>query len=291
MRLNEITPEIMEQALEKSHNYKTLAINLGVSSQYRNHKWFETYLRDHNVKIPDHFSSGRFSKLNNISMDDLQYYFDNSNSLSDVLRKCGFRVSGGNLKTLMKIVTDNKISQEILNTNREKQRTVNLLNGPCIFSLKYDELKNKYSFTSIKRYIKHHQLIEYVCARCGNKGEYNNEPLILELDHINGNHIDNELSNLRFLCPNCHSQTETHSRRYKTRPENNKCQCGAIIHKNSNKCTKCASLENSNSRRKFEATKEELEKLIKEKPMTVIGKMFGVSDNAIRKRCKRYGIL
>jgi hypothetical protein len=45
------------------------------------------------------------------------------------------------------------------------------------------------------------------------------------------------------------------------------------------------------SQRKFEITKEELEKLVREKPFTQIGKMFGVSDNAIRKRCKLLGIV
>lgn len=44
------------------------------------------------------------------------------------------------------------------------------------------------------------------------------------------------------------------------------------------------------SQRKFEITKEELEILVKGKPFTQIGKMFGVSDNAIRKRCKLLGI-
>ena len=38
---------------------------------------------------------------------------------------------------------------------------------------------------------------------------WNNQPIVLELDHINGNNKDNKIENLRLLCPNCHSQTST----------------------------------------------------------------------------------
>ena len=52
-----------------------------------------------------------------------------------------------------------------------------------------------------------------VVIPCYNDGKYNNKPLILQLDHINGINDDNRIENLRFLCPNCHSQEDTYAAR------------------------------------------------------------------------------
>ena len=46
------------------------------------------------------------------------------------------------------------------------------------------------------------------CAECDTTALWNNKPLVLQLDHIDGNSDNNSLMNLRLLCPNCHSQTE-----------------------------------------------------------------------------------
>lgn len=49
---------------------------------------------------------------------------------------------------------------------------------------------------------------KYECSCCG-INEWQGEELTLQLDHIDGNRKNNSKKNLRWLCPNCHSQTKT----------------------------------------------------------------------------------
>ncbi|MGW7197153.1 HNH endonuclease signature motif containing protein [Streptomyces chryseus] len=55
--------------------------------------------------------------------------------------------------------------------------------------------------------------VPHVCAECGTGDTWQNKRLVLEIDHVNGDRLDNRRENLRYLCPSCHSQTATFSNR------------------------------------------------------------------------------
>lgn len=57
---------------------------------------------------------------------------------------------------------------------------------------------------------------KFLSGICGGLGdEWNGNKISLHLDHINGISGDHRLENLRFLCPNCHSQTKNYTGRNK----------------------------------------------------------------------------
>lgn len=66
--------------------------------------------------------------------------------------------------------------------------------------------------TTIKRYLFGKS---NTCSICCITSIWNNIPLTLQLDHIDGNSDNNNLNNLRLVCPNCHSQTNNFSGRGK----------------------------------------------------------------------------
>jgi hypothetical protein len=63
----------------------------------------------------------------------------------------------------------------------------------------------------LKMYIIKNKLLTHECKVCKLKPEWRKKPLELVLDRINNEVLDNDLDNLRFLCPNCYSQIKKKS--------------------------------------------------------------------------------
>lgn len=144
------------------------------------------------------------------NVEALKEVVANSITQTEVLKKLGLSLRSGNHQTLLNYIVLYNID-------------ISHFEGKQVAYKKLREYKEKiylsnenYFVTGVvrknqssKNRILKNNLKEHKCAQCGIGDIWNNKPLVLQLDHINGDRLDNRLENLQFLCPNCHSQTET----------------------------------------------------------------------------------
>lgn len=136
-----------------------------------------------------------------------------SYSYSEVLRKAGRKPGGGSNETLKKKILEYGI--DISHFTGARWNTTPTYTPRIGSKEKYEleEVFKKDSTVSqkvMRGYVERHNLVPYVCTMCGCDGHWQTGVIALELDHIDGNNSNNELTNLRYLCPNCHALTDTY---------------------------------------------------------------------------------
>jgi hypothetical protein len=138
-----------------------------------------------------------------------------SKSYAQVIRKFGLKQTGGSQANFARLVKVYEIDISHFLGQRSNQGGAHLggpekLHWSSILVLDRHGRKER---ASRLREAMIEAGIPHVCAVCGGKPEWLGELLVLEIDHKNGNTLDNRKRNVRFLCPNCHSQTENYGKR------------------------------------------------------------------------------
>lgn len=152
---------------------------------------------------------GQISKVYIPIDEEFKQIVANSYSYSDCLRALGLGTNGGSSTDVLKRRIQ-ELECDISHFNRSNQQRQS-----CNAKYTMEEIMIKNStyanIASLKSRLVKEGIIEYKCAICGNIGQWNGQPLSLQLDHIDGNNRNHTKENLRFLCPNCHSQTSTYA--------------------------------------------------------------------------------
>jgi hypothetical protein len=145
-------------------------------------------------------------KLRKYTAHQLAAAVENSTSLAQTLSKLGVAPYGGNYVVLKKAIRHfNLNTSHFTGQIWNKGKVI----GPKQPIERYLSNELKIQSYKLKRKLLSEGVLKKMCSHCQNS-EWLGQPVPLELDHINGDPFDNQLSNLRLLCPNCHALTPTY---------------------------------------------------------------------------------
>lgn len=162
----------------------------------------------------DHFISPRKIFCDYYNQPYLQEVANKSTCYADMIRNLGKQARSGNFQVLYKLIAYWNVDVSRFNQSegthqsKVKNKTSRRVDLEDILAGHHPQ----YSSQRLKQRLLDSGYLEPMCSNC-QIVEWNGEPLIFDLDHINGQSDDHRWENIRLLCPNCHSQTSTYKGR------------------------------------------------------------------------------
>lgn len=222
-----------------------------------------------------------------------------SKNFTDVMRKLNL-CDGINRNNIKKYVIENNIDISHFESNDDlKKRMLIWLSKGRITPTPLDEILVKGSTynnrASLKKRLYKEGLKKNICEICGQGEIWNGRRMSLILDHINGDRTDNNIENIRIVCPNCNATLPTHAGKNKRNRTIRICACGKEISGDRVTCSpECFQHQRHESRclkRKVERPPYDvLLAECKTLGFCAVGRKYGVTDKSIRKWIKHYEV-
>jgi hypothetical protein len=216
VRRSKYTAEFLRPLVESSRSLSEVIRKLGLKTTGGNHRYISSRIQLAELDI-SHFHGGMRGKVDALTAETLEPIVAKSRSVAAVCIAVGLPPDGRPHRELARRLRELELDMthfrgpgwsrgftavthpsvgKVVRANRIPDDKVFISNGAAI------------SGPSIVRRLLELG-VEYRCATCA-IAEWCGRPLVLHLDHINGIHNDHRRTNIRLLCPNCHSQTDTY---------------------------------------------------------------------------------
>ncbi|MEU3655168.1 HNH endonuclease signature motif containing protein [Streptomyces sp. NPDC032161] len=207
------TRELLARAAANSHSIREVIEFMGFPPSDSPYDYIRKKLDRLGIDT-SHFTSGRRHGVRTLPREELTSAVNTSQSLASVLKLLDLPDTGANRTRVKRSIDVYGISTSHFAGQAHCRGTRSPYRKSAAEILRCLDPGSSRTPTALLRRALDDCEVPHVCTKCGTGDIWRGRRLVLEIDHINGNRTDNRRKNLRYLCPSCHSQTESFSKRH-----------------------------------------------------------------------------
>lgn len=206
-RPSKVSAEAITAAAGRAENMRQLLQLLGLAAYGGNYEVMRRRLTVMGLMSPAFQAQRRGDRLSAVSRDELERAASRSDGFAGMLRHLDIPWTAGAHRRIKEATSRLAVdTSHFLGQAHNRGQKLRGRGTP----LEQVLVAGRHTQTNaLKRRLLEAGFLDPYCAMCG-RSEWNGAAIPLELDHVNGDRLDNRLQNLRLLCPNCHAQTPTY---------------------------------------------------------------------------------